>query len=188
MPSSKKPSKSSARARAKSRRRVITIGLDLGTKAGYCVLQGTKHLDSGGWNHTARTKRKRNPEMQGARWVKFQRNLTMLIEEYLDYVDDPSDLVIAYEHVNRHIGSIAGHVFGGWLTIMEMVAIKYPGVRWAPYSVSAWKKTMTGSGRADKPKYVKWANKRYRQDLTLKDEDQAAAMGVAYHGAKMRKP
>lgn len=187
MTSPKKSSRSSARARV-SKRKLITIGLDLGTKAGYCVLQGTRHVDSGGWNHTARTKRKKNREMQGARWVKFQLNLVMLIEEYLDYVDDPSDLVITYEHVNRHLGSIAGHVFGGWLCIMEMVAIRYPGVRWEPCSVTAWKLSMTGSGKADKPEYVKWANKRYHQGLTLKDEDQAAAMGVAYHGAKMREP
>lgn len=160
--------------------------MDLGTRGGYCVLQGRRRLESGGWNHTARTKRKRNPEMRGARWVKFQRNLVMIIEKYLAKGIAQNDIVVAYENVNRHIGSIAAHVFGGWLTIMEIVALRYPSVRWVPYSVSAWKKSMTGSGRADKPAYVRAANKRYRLGLVLRDEDEAAACGVAYHAMTKR--
>ena len=164
----------------RSKRKPVVIAIDTGTKGGYSVFQGARLLESGGWNHTARTKRKKNPEMRGDRWLKFQRNLTMTIEKYLAKGLGQKDIVVAYEMVRRHLGTTAAHVYGGWLCVMEIIAVKYPGIRWVPVEISTWKIAMTGAGNADKPAYVAAANKRYGLNLTLKDEDECAAVGIGH--------
>ena len=58
------------------------------------------------------------------------------------------------------------------------------GLEPSPVSISSWKKTLTGNGRADKPLITQVVNEKFGLQLTGKkgEQDIADAIGVSFWG------
>lgn len=148
------------------------LGLDLGTKCGYAVITGKRLVVSGQWKLAVRKGGDR-----GDRWTTFSEDLTHHVRAY-------KPQVIAYERVRRHVGTTAAHVYGGFLAMLELAALKMPNVEWVPIEVSAWKKATTGKGNATKSDVRAYVDKLYR--INTRSEDEADAIAIATAVRTMR--
>lgn len=176
MPTKRKAKSSTTSAKPSTKPgREVVISLDLGTKTGFSVRHNGELIESGTWNQTPRTKRKKNPQRRGHRWQGFLANLKTLRE---CYGLDPNDTVVfCYEVVHRHTGVIAAHVYGGFLAVLELTEVMW-GIEWLPIEIGHWKEVCTGHSNADKELYIEAANKREHLNLEARDEDAAAAIGI----------
>lgn len=86
-----------------------TLALDLATACGWALFSAAgERIASGTWKLRASAGRSR-----------FGHLLLLLRSKVAQGVQ-----VVAYEHVHRHAGPIAAHVFGGWLAqLEELVAL-----------------------------------------------------------------
>jgi Holliday junction resolvasome RuvABC endonuclease subunit len=136
------------------------LALDLGTKCGWALYAYGK-ITSGTWNLM-----ERRHEGKGMRYIKFLRNLR----------DIRVDL-IGFESVNRHIGTDAAHVYGGFLSQLQVwceeAAIPYEGI-----SVTAIKKHATGKGTAKKPVMMEAC--RQRLGIDPGDDNEADALWILH--------
>lgn len=82
----------------------------------------------------------------------------------------------AYERVRRHNGVDAAHVYGGIQAslIRNAYLLSIPV---APIEVSAWKKAIGVKGPS-KEAYLRRVNEITRLELSLLEEDRAAAIGI----------
>lgn len=154
--------------------REVIIGLDLGTHCGWCIMHGRRHVDSGTWKLLTR----KQGEHRGQRWLRFADALAATYDRAREMFPQ-SKIVIAFEEVRRHVGTIAAHVYGGLLSHVEMFSALHPEVEVVPIGVSKWKKIATGNGAAKKDQYIAAVNSRFNKRLAMKHEDEAAALGVA---------
>jgi len=98
---------------------VKLLALDLATACGWAVFDAGERVASGTWKLKASPGRSR-----------FGHLLLLLRSRVATGVS-----VVAYEHVHRHVGIDAAHVFGGWLAqLEELVALT--GVRLVPITTS----------------------------------------------------
>jgi hypothetical protein len=118
------------------------LALDLGTTTGWAVrtrrctiLHGTAEF------------RPSRFEGGGMRYLRFGKWLDQTLE-----ITGGVDAVY-YETVRRHLGTDAGHVFGGLLATLtawcEAQSIPYSGV-----PVGTWKRHACGKGNADKSEVI----------------------------------
>lgn len=163
-------------------------GLDLGTNAGWCVINWTplahlrpvdtlrgasvmpSLLASGAYSL------RRALELTGeaGRWDGYRS----LLNEHMGDCD-----VIFYERVPpaAHTGGRAAHVYGGLLATLQLWAHD-TGVRLQPITIQAAKRALTGSSSAKKEAMVRSAKRLL--DLVHVTEDQADAIGVALAGVR----
>ncbi len=146
------------------------IGLDLGTKCGWGVLdlEGNR-IDSGHWNFQPK-----RFESAGIRYIKFAKELRLLLARY-------PNCKVGFEAVHRHRGVAAAHVYGGLLATMQSIlddedySISYLGI-----GVGTIKKHATGRGNAKKNEMIASAIERWgHDDWETKSDDEADALWVA---------
>lgn len=137
-----------------------TLALDLGTALGFALV-----CKDGKIKHGAREFSPKNG--RGQRWESFRIWLAETIHEN-------GIQHIAYEDVKRHSGTIAAHVYGGFLAVVEMIADRY-SVTMHAYGVGAIKSNWAGDGRADKETMVKMALAR---GLKTRDDNTADALAI----------
>jgi crossover junction endodeoxyribonuclease RuvC len=143
---------------------MITLALDLGTKTGWALCQGT--VTSGLWDLS-----NKRHEGGGMRYLKFRRHLEAL----------PPPGVVYYELVRRHIGTDAAHVYGGLLATLstwcEERGIPYQGV-----GVGTIKKHATGQGNASKQAMIEaMRDKGFNPGC----DNEADALAILLYGKDM---
>lgn len=158
------------------------LGLNLGwaaidAKTGSRVASGTFRLVS------------KKGEHSGARWERARRLLQNKIAAPAnDPVGDMHSTVrVVYEKVRRHPGTSAAHVYGALEAALQEACVPLE-LEPEPIEVSTWKKAATGNGRAKQPVYVPAMAKHFDINLdVVKDEDQAAALGIGLTAHKLGK-
>jgi len=154
--------------------REVIIGLDLGTRCGWCIMHGRRVVDSGTWRLLTR----KQGEHRGQRWLRFADALAATYARACEMFPT-SNIVIAFEQVRRHVGTTAAHVYGGLLAQVEAFSATHPEAEVTPIGVTRWKKIATGNGAATKEQYIAAVNSRFKKRLVMKHEDEAAALGIA---------
>lgn len=116
---------------------MVIIGIDPGTKCGWCVLRADGRIDSGTWNLKGG-----RFEGGGMRFVRLRRYLMDLFTLF-------QPTLVVFEEVHGHKGTDAAHIYGGIVAVIteecESRGIPYKGV-----PVQTAKKLATGKGNANK--------------------------------------
>ena len=146
---------------------MIVLGIDPGTKCGWCLLDGEKRLASGVWNLSPK-----RHEGGGMRFVRLRAYFVEVLRQAE---------VVAYEEVRRHMGVDAAHIYGGIVAVItEVCEAQSKPYRGIP--VGTAKKLLTGKGNADKPAMVAAANVRFApHEVETDDEADALAVALALH-------
>lgn len=143
---------------------ITLLSLDLGMTTGFAT-----------WNHSgAKNFAPKKLDGKGARWNKFYRWL-------IDIVESEGITTIAYERVDRHVGTQAAHVYGGFLALLEMVA-DVREIELICYGPGQIKKFATGKGNATKAAMVVAAGKM-RPAAIIEDDNHADAICIWAMGA-----
>jgi Holliday junction resolvasome RuvABC endonuclease subunit len=133
------------------------LALDLGTKCGWATYTngsiqcGTVKFDAGN------------------RFASFNDTLCAI------HKDHPLS-AIAYEHVHRHAGTQAAHVYGGFWGILSM----FSGANVVPLiaiGVGTIKKHATGKGNASKDQMIAAATAKW-PDMAIPDDNAADALWI----------
>ena len=142
------------------------ISLDPATSFGWAVMTAAGgRVESGVWL----LKRPKDPSH--VRWVTLRRELLALLQRY------PGVRWLAYEHVRRHRGVQAAHVYGGCLAMVQECA-SIAGVALVPVEVAAVKRAATGKGNAKKAAMVEAALVRWPALAASTKDDEADALWV----------
>jgi Holliday junction resolvasome RuvABC endonuclease subunit len=142
------------------------MGLDLGTDFGIAVIDG----DGRRALATTYKLQSSTDHSFGIRLFRLESMLNATLERLV------GEVIVGYESVNRHAGTRAAHVYGAYYGIVERFVHEH-GLRLEPVSVSAIKKTATGSGRADKQQLITAARDRWGEWVS--DSNSADALWVA---------
>ncbi len=136
------------------------LAIDLGTKTGWAlskegeITSGSVSFEVTKFNGT------------GLRFISFRNWLFDMVKKH--NVD-----VVVFEMVYRHLGTFAAHVYGGFLSQLQVVCeelnIPYQG-----YGVKEIKKHMTGNGNATKDDMI-----RATEALGFRPIDDNEADGIA---------
>ena len=143
---------------------MFILSFDLGTTTGWAVLtRAGERVQSGTWS--LKTKGKEGP---GMRYVRAATAYGGLLAAY------PGAQVV-YEDVKRHVGTEAGHVYGGLRAELQRLCElgKHP---YAGVGVGAVKLAATGCGRAEKAEMIAAAAKRW--EVVVADDNEADALWV----------
>lgn len=151
-----------------------TLTLDLGTKTGWAISK----TESGMVNFSPKK------DSRGQRWIKYESFLNQLIDQH-DIKLIYYERVVSHKRkekkklgnnktVDKYVeGSIAAHVYGGFLALLEKVCyernVEYIGV-----PVTTLKKFATGKGNAKKEEMIKAACKYTGRKIT--DDNEADAL------------
>lgn len=135
------------------------LGLDLGTRCGWALVEGVQ-IVSGVWDL-----RPRRFEGGGMRMLRLRRHLAELA---------PTRVFL--EEVRRHAGTDAAHVYGGMLGIVSAWCEEC-GVPYAGVPVGTVKRRATGKGNAGKGEMVEAARREFSRP-ELASEDEADALWV----------
>lgn len=155
-----------ARAPAFATRRSI-LALDLGTKLGWATVDRNGVVRSGSVNCTPRAH-----EATGQRWSKFRVLLCDLANEVGEFD------AVYFEDVKRHAGTIAAHVYGGFLAHLE----HWCAARNAEpigVGVGEVKKAWTGSGAAKKHLMIASAEAKGFRPADDNEADALAILSLA---------
>ena len=139
------------------------LAIDIGTTTGWarCSRDGT--IASGSDNFAPR-----RMEARGQRWLKFR---AFLNEQRLAAGDIQA---IYFEDVKDHAGTLAAHVYGGFLACLEMWCAAN-NVPLRPVGVGQVKKHWTGKGNADKAAMCETARAK---GFRPKDNNEADALAI----------
>ena len=140
------------------------LALDLGTFTGYALRSPEGRITHGTQHFMQR--RKWHP---GQRWSDYRAWLSKLIET-------EQVTLIAVEDVRRHNGTTAGHVYGAYRSMTEMVAQQH-NIRMAPVGVGVIKKSWTGKGNAAKVDMMSEARLR---GFSPVDDNAADALAILH--------
>lgn len=145
------------------------IGFDLGSNMGWAQLEDGRRLASGTWSLGKGR----------SRWCAARREIEGLLAGAT--FDHPcSDVAVAYERVTWAARSPSfAAVYYGLVALVEAATLDAGCECWAILPAH-WKMAAVGHGNASKEAYIAAANERYGLGLTMKGEDEAAALGVAY--------
>lgn len=138
------------------------LALDMATTTGYAF--GPASNQSGCW--------KLQPsrfESAGMRFLRFEKLLAETIQK-------ESIQLIAFEEVRAHNGIDAGHIYGGLLAVMQLVALRF-NVPYKAFGVGTIKKIATGKGSANKHAMVEAAIKFF-PGVHIKDDNHADALWI----------
>ena len=149
---------------------MITLALDLATNCGYAVGDDQKDKPKHGTVGFV------NKQFDGAgmRFLKFRLWLR-------DIIDQHGVEMVIYESVASHTGTIAAHIYGGWVAEMQSVC-EEEKVHYTSFGVTEIKKFWTGKGNAKKDVMIAAANKR---GFDPKDDNAADALAVWFLGKEV---
>ena len=141
------------------------LALDLGSQTGWAMRQLDSGIISGTMSfHPSRF------EGGGMCFVRFKGWLDE-IQEYSGPIG-----IVHFEEVRRHLGTTAGHVYGGFLACLtswcEARNIPYQGV-----PVGTIKKHATGKGNAGKEAIIKAMRKKGHHPA---DDNEADSLAILY--------
>lgn len=141
------------------------LALDLGTKCGWALWRGS-HIDSGTINFM--------PTRFTSHGMKFSK-----FKDFLEKCIDPDvtcRLVdhIVFEEVRNHMAVDAAHSYGGFLAVLQVVALEC-GISYEGVPVGTIKKFATGKGNAKKPEMIKAANRLF-PSVNVVDDNHADAL------------
>jgi crossover junction endodeoxyribonuclease RuvC len=149
----------------------VILALDLGQRTGWAVRNRDGAIASG--THEFRPGRF---EGGGMIWLRF-RGWLQEIDETAGGVG-----VVAFEEVRRHVGTAAGHAYGGYLAHLtawaEANRIPYQGV-----PVGTIKRHVTGKGNADKAAVIEAAR---RLGFSPADDNEADALALLHWAISQR--
>jgi len=130
---------------------MIGLGIDLGTKPGWCGAEFGDNGDimvfgCGSLNLTLKS-------WEGAGMRPFRWR--QAVESIIDMVRPD---IIVYESVRRHEGTAAAHVYGEMRGVLLEFCDRFsPPIPVTAIEVGQWKKAATGVGNASKDKVAEWA-------------------------------
>jgi hypothetical protein len=145
------------------------LAIDIGTTTGWARSSRAGIVASGSESFAPR-----RMEAAGQRWLKFraflneQRNAGGEIH------------AVYYEDVKQHAGTLAAHVYGGFLACLEMWCAAN-NVRLEPVGVGVVKKHWTGKGNADKAAMCETARARGFRPKDNNEADALAILSLAQH-------
>lgn len=153
----------------------VVVGWDIGTSLGWAVLVGGERTESG----TARL-----PSGKGfyrARWVAARDHIEVVMRAALKIADGFADDVLAVYESLKWVGRMPNlaAVYYAIKAFIEEVSCRL-GIRCCALLPNQWKEIAVGHGGASKTAYISAASERYGLDLGPDEEDEAAALGVAY--------
>lgn len=144
-----------------------TLALDLGTAMGYALASAEGKVLYGAREFSPNNGR-------GQRWESFRIWLAETIHQN-------NIKHIAYEDVKQHSGTIAAHVYGGFLAVLEMIADRYE-ITLHAYGVGQIKSGWAGAGNANKELMIQNAIAR---GFKTHDDNTADALAILHlHGGK----
>jgi Holliday junction resolvasome RuvABC endonuclease subunit len=138
------------------------LAIDIGTQTGWA------RTDRNGAVHSGTEKfQYGRMERPGHRWLKFRA--------FLAEQRTAGEIhAVYYEDVKQHAGTLAAHVYGGFLAMLEMWCAAN-NVPLRPVGVGQVKKHWTGKGNADKTAMVETARAK---GFHPKDNNQADALAI----------
>ena len=142
------------------------LALDLGTKTGFALSQNGSTV-SGTQDFSPK-----RYESSAMRFMRFERFLT----EMFDKGEADPIAHVVFEEVRSHAGTTAAHVYGGFLSHLQ-VFCERRGVPLEAYPVGAIKKHWTGRGNASKEAMVEEAARR---GFLVEDDNQADALAMLH--------
>lgn len=138
------------------------LALDMATTTGWA--HGPNTNQSGCW--------KLQPsrfESAGLRFVKFEKAL-------VEKIKAEGITMLAFEEVRAHNGIDAGHIYGGLLAVMQLVALRF-NVPYKAFGVGAIKRTATGKGSANKKAMIE-AAVNFFPSVDIIDDNHADALWI----------
>lgn len=162
------------------RERRYLLALDLGSKAGYCVvdLEELRIVARGTF-----APRRAEGEGLGMRYLRFRH---WLRETVIGDRGAPLDVELHYEEVKAHKGAQAAHVYGGFQSVVTSFCEEF-GIPYGSVPVSTIKRHAAGKGNAPKAAVIAGvAGKFGLPDLT--DDNEADAIALAWYVADRRQP
>jgi Holliday junction resolvasome RuvABC endonuclease subunit len=139
------------------------LAIDIGTQTGWARCSRAGTVVSGSDNFAPR-----RMEASGQRWLKFR---AFLNEQRLQAGEIHA---VYFEDVKQHAGTLAAHVYGGFLACLEMWCAAN-NVPLRPVGVGAIKKHWTGKGNADK---VAMSDAAHARGFRPKDSNEADALAI----------
>jgi len=143
---------------------MIIIAIDIGTQTGWARSSRAGSIASGSQNFAAG-----RMEKPGHRWLKFR---AFLNDQRAQAGNDIG--AVYYEDVKQHAGTLAAHVYGGFLACLEMWCASN-NVPLRPVGVGQVKKHWTGKGNADKAAMCETARAK---GFRPKDNNEADALAI----------
>lgn len=143
------------------------IAIDIGTTTGWARAGRDGHVHSGSQSFAPR-----RTEMAGQRWLKFRA----FLNEQRQAGGEVS--AVYYEDVKQHAGTLAAHVYGGFLACLEMWCAAN-NVPLRPVGVGVVKKHWTGKGNADKEAMIATARARGFRPVDSNEADALAILSLA---------
>jgi Holliday junction resolvasome RuvABC endonuclease subunit len=139
------------------------LAIDIGTTSGWarCSRDGT--VQSGSQNFAPR-----RMEHSGQRWLKFRAFLAEQRQQAGDIH------AVYYEDVKQHAGTLAAHVYGGFLAMLEAWCAAN-NVPLRPVGVGQVKKHWAGKGNAKKDEMIAAARAR---GFAPVDDNHADALAI----------
>jgi Holliday junction resolvasome RuvABC endonuclease subunit len=144
------------------------LAIDIGTTTGWARSSRAGSVASGSEKFAPR-----RMEAAGQRWLKFRA--------FLNEQRVAGEIqAVYYEDVKQHAGTLAAHVYGGFLACLEMWCAAN-NVPLKPVGVGVVKKHWTGKGNADKAAMCETARARGFRPKDSNEADALAILSLAQH-------
>ena len=143
------------------RERKTILTLDLGAKTGWAKTRDGKYDISGRIDSGHKT--------VGGRYFDYKEQINSLIFH-------TAPAFIAYEKVQRHVGTYAAHAYGFYQGVLLSLAYDH-GIPVVTMSVGEIKKFITGKGNADKQMVI---DAVYKLGHNITDDNEADAVAMLY--------
>lgn len=150
------------------------LAIDVGTTTGWARSSRAGIVTSGSQNFAPN-----RMEAPGQRWLKFRAFLNEQRQQAGEIH------AVYYEDVKQHAGTLAAHVYGGFLACLEMWCAAN-NVPLRPVGVGAIKKHWTGKGNADKATMIDAARARGFRPKDSNEADALAILALAQHHEGVR--
>ncbi|WP_440966133.1 hypothetical protein ACL58G_07825 [Massilia sp. GER05] len=145
------------------------LAIDIGTQTGWARSSRAGTVASGSESFAPR-----RMEAAGQRWLKFRAFLNE------QRVAGGEIHAVYYEDVKQHAGTLAAHVYGGFLACLEMWCAAN-NVPLRPVGVGQVKKHWTGKGNADKAAMCETARVLGFRPKDNNEADALAILSLAKH-------
>lgn len=152
------------------------LAIDIGTTTGWARCSRAGIIASGSEKFAPG-----RMEKPGHRWLKFR---AFLAEQRLQAGEIHA---VYYEDVKQHAGTLAAHVYGGFLACLEMWCAAN-NVPLKPVGVGVVKKHWTGKGNADKAAMCETARLRGFRPKDNNEADALAILSLAQHQEGIAAP
>ena len=143
---------------------ITILSLDLGTTTGWAIYDDIGKITSGSVSF------KDTPfDSKSSRYTKFRKFLNEIQKEH--HIDQ-----IIYEVVRRHMGTLAGQIYGGFMATLQTFGDDYE-IEYLGFPVQTIKKFITGKGNAGKDEVIAAVKDKGHWP---KDDNEADAIALLY--------